>query len=110
MTGRVIGTVDAGAAHRTVHAGAGDVHQGANPPSVRELDLAEALALVERAQPEWTTYARELSTVDLVETTASASWGPIEVAFGTVDVTAQVGLVGAHQGYAAAVLESAAQG
>jgi DEAD/DEAH box helicase domain-containing protein len=89
VTGRVIGTVDAGSAHRTVHAGAVYVHQGTTY-LVRELDLTESLALVERAQPEWTTYARELSSVDLVETTTSASWGPIEVAFGTVDVTAQV--------------------
>jgi DEAD/DEAH box helicase domain-containing protein len=89
LTGRVIGTVDAGAAHRTVHAGAVYVHQGTTY-LVRELDLDESLALVERAQPEWTTYARELSTVDLVETSASGSWGPIEVAFGMVDVTAQV--------------------
>ncbi len=89
VTGRVIGTVDAGAAFRTVHDGAVYVHQGTTY-LVRRLDLEDRLALVSRAEPEWTTYARELSTVDLVATTAERAWGPVGTAFGTVDVTSQV--------------------
>jgi DEAD/DEAH box helicase domain-containing protein len=88
-TGRVIGTVDAGAAYRTIHRGAVYLHQGLTY-LVRELDLGESLALVERAEPEWSTFAREVSAVDLVETTRSQRWGPVEVSFGTVDVTSQV--------------------
>jgi DEAD/DEAH box helicase domain-containing protein len=88
-TGRVIGTVDAGAAYRTIHRGAVYVHQGLTY-LVRELDLEQSLALVERAEPEWSTFAREVSAVDLVETTRSQGWGPVELSFGTVDVTSQV--------------------
>jgi DEAD/DEAH box helicase domain-containing protein len=91
-SGRVVGTVDAGAAYRTVHRGAVYVHQG-QTYLVRELDLAESVALVELVElvePEWTTYARELSAVDLVATERSESWGPVETSFGTVDVTSQV--------------------
>jgi DEAD/DEAH box helicase domain-containing protein len=89
MTGRLIGTVDRGAAHRTIHRGAVYVHQGVSY-LVRSLDLDESLALVERAEPEWSTYARDLSSVDLVETVRARPWGPVGTAFGTVDVTSQV--------------------
>jgi DEAD/DEAH box helicase domain-containing protein len=89
VTGRVIGTVDRGAVHRTIHPGAVYLHQGVGY-LVRELDLAAGLALVDRAEPEWTTYARELSAVDLVEALREQAWGPIGTAFGTVEVTSQV--------------------
>jgi DEAD/DEAH box helicase domain-containing protein len=88
-TGRVIGTVDAGAAFRTVHPGAVYVHQGLTY-LVRRLDREERLAHVARAEPEWTTFARELSTVDIVATAVESAWGPVGTAFGTVDVTSQV--------------------
>ena len=88
-TGRVLGTVDAAAVDRTVHQGAVYVHQGAIFV-VQRLDLGEHLALVERAAPDWTTHARSVTDVRLLQTLQCQTWGPVELAFGTVEVTTQV--------------------
>ncbi|GAA4350169.1 DEAD/DEAH box helicase [Angustibacter luteus] len=88
-TGRVLGTVDAGAADRTVHDGSVYVHQG-DTFVVRRLDLEQHLALVERSAPPWTTHARSLSDVRLLETLQRREWGDVEVCFGVVRVTSQV--------------------
>jgi len=88
-TGRVLGTVDAAAADRSVHQGAVYVHQGAIFV-VQRLDLAEHLALVERAAPDWTTHARTVTDVRLLKTLRHQTWGPVELAFGAVEVTTQV--------------------
>jgi DEAD/DEAH box helicase domain-containing protein len=89
QTGRVLGTVDAGAADRTVHAGAVYVHQGATF-LVRSLDLDERLALVERAVPDWTTHARSVTDVRLDEPSRTLQQGPLTVSFGPADVSVQV--------------------
>jgi DEAD/DEAH box helicase domain-containing protein len=88
-TGRVLGTVDAAAADRSLHEGAVYVHQGSTY-LVRRLDLDEHVGLVERANPDWTTVARSVTDVRLLATERTARWGPVEVAFGTVRVTTQV--------------------
>ncbi|MDP9418457.1 MAG: DEAD/DEAH box helicase [Actinomycetota bacterium] len=88
-TGRLLGTVDAAAAHRTVHAGAVYVHQG-DTYLVIELDLAEGVALVRAADPDWTTSARETSEIRILEIEQKESWGGAELGFGTVEVTTQV--------------------
>ncbi len=88
-TGRVLGTVDGGAADRTVHTGAVYVHQG-ETFLVERLDLGEHLALVARAEPDWTTHARALTDVRLLTTARRERWGPIEVCLGTAEVTTQV--------------------
>jgi DEAD/DEAH box helicase domain-containing protein len=88
-TGRVLGTVDAGAADRTVHDGAVYVHQG-DSFVVRRLDLQQNLALVERFAPPWTTHARTLTDVRLLETARTQRWGEVQVSFGTARVTTQV--------------------
>jgi DEAD/DEAH box helicase domain-containing protein len=88
-TGRVLGTVDAGSADRTVHTGAVYVHQGTTF-LVRHLDQDEHLALVDRADPDWTTQARSVTDVRLVETLQTRSWGPLQVCFGSVEVTTRV--------------------
>ena len=88
-TGRVLGTVDGGAADRTVHAGAVYVHQG-DTFVVRELDAGQHVALVDRAMPDWTTHARTVTDVRLLETLERQAWGPIEVCFGSAEVTKQV--------------------
>ena len=89
QTGRVLGTVDAGAADRTVHAGAVYVHQG-ETFLVRSLDLDERLALVERAVPDWTTHARSVTDVRLDEPSRTLQQGPLTVSFGPADVSVQV--------------------
>jgi DEAD/DEAH box helicase domain-containing protein len=88
-TGRVLGTVDAAAVDRSLHEGAVYVHQGSTY-LVRRLDLEEHVGLVERAEPDWTTVARSVTDVRLLETERSDRWGAVEVAFGTVRVTTQV--------------------
>ncbi|MEO7744983.1 MAG: DEAD/DEAH box helicase [Actinomycetota bacterium] len=88
-TGRVLGTVDAGSADRTVHEGAVYVHQG-DVFVVSRLDLHERLALVEREAPDWSTQARSITDVRLLATLREQTWGPITVAFGAVEVTTQV--------------------
>lgn len=88
-TGRVLGTVDAGAADRTVHQGAVYVHQGATF-LVRSLDQHEHVALVERATPDWTTHARSVTDVRLGEPARVERRGDLELAFGPADVSVQV--------------------
>jgi DEAD/DEAH box helicase domain-containing protein len=88
-SGRVLGTVDSASADRSVHEGAVYVHQG-DSYVVRRLDLGGHVALVERESPPWTTQARTVSDVRLLQTLRQQPWGPVTVAFGTVQVTSQV--------------------
>jgi DEAD/DEAH box helicase domain-containing protein len=88
-SGALIGTVDAGAAHTQVHAGAVYLHRG-RTYVVDELDLDGAAALVHAEEPEWSTSARELTDIAIVEVSAAQAFGPVSVNFGTVDVAHQV--------------------
>src|SRR5581483_75359 len=88
-TGSVIGTVDAGAAQSTVHTGAVYLHQGLGYV-VDELDLGERVALVHREEPDWSTSARDITDIRIVETLSAQDFGPVTVCFGTVDVANQV--------------------
>ena len=88
-TGRLLGTVDAAAAHGTVHEGAVHLHQGRSYV-VRSLDLAEAVALVEQDDPPWTTSAREVTELSVLETDTEVPWGDARLCFGSVQVTHQV--------------------
>ena len=88
-TGRLLGTVDGAAAHATVHAGAVYVHQG-ETYLVSELDLEDQVARVARADPDWTTVARDVTEIDVVETVQSREWEHVSLSFGTVQVTNQV--------------------
>jgi DEAD/DEAH box helicase domain-containing protein len=88
-TGRLLGTVDAAAAHSSVHRGAVHLHQGESY-LVLDLDLVESVALVRPAQPDYTTVARELTDIRIVGTERSVSWGAATLSFGEVDVSSQV--------------------
>jgi DEAD/DEAH box helicase domain-containing protein len=88
-TGSLIGTVDASAAHSTVHTGAVYLHQGRSY-LVDELDLDEHVALVHLEEPDWSTTARDLTDIAVVEGLRSRRCGPVTVTFGTVDVANQV--------------------
>ncbi|WP_243740811.1 DEAD/DEAH box helicase [Streptomyces sp. 8K308] len=88
-TGRLLGTVDAAAAHGTVHDGAVHLHQG-RTYVVRELDLADSVALVEESNPPWTTSAREVTELTVLETDTEVPWGDARLCFGSVEVTHQV--------------------
>ncbi len=88
-TGRLLGTVDPGSAHSQVHTGAVYLHQGTTY-LVDELDLDEAVALVHAEEPDWTTSARDVTDIRIVDTVRSRGSAQVELAFGTVDVTNQV--------------------
>ncbi|WP_019873944.1 DEAD/DEAH box helicase [Sporichthya polymorpha] len=89
-TGRLLGTVDGAASHTQAHTGAVYLHQG-RQYLVRSLDLAECVALVEPAEPDYSTSAREVTDIAIVDTVHRRSWGDaVEVCFGTVEVTNQV--------------------
>ncbi|HWL36682.1 MAG TPA: DEAD/DEAH box helicase [Frankiaceae bacterium] len=88
-TGRLLGTVDAAASHTTVHDGAVYLHQG-DSYVVRRLDLDMDVALVHPEDPDYTTSAKDVTDIRIVETLRSAAWGPVTFCFGTVDVTNQV--------------------
>lgn len=88
-TGRLLGTVDAGSAHTTVHQGAMYVHQGESY-LVDSFNVADAVAFVQRIDVDYTTMAREISEITIVETREQQAWGAATLNFGIVDVTARV--------------------
>ncbi|MDT0452798.1 DEAD/DEAH box helicase [Streptomyces hesseae] len=88
-TGRLLGTVDRSAAHTTVHEGAVHLHQGRSY-LVRHLDLDDSVALVEQADPPYSTTARDTTAISILETTTEVPWGDARLCFGSVEVTNQV--------------------
>lgn len=88
-TGRLLGTVDAGSAHTTVHDGAIYVHQGESY-RVDGFVVEDSVAFVSRADVDYTTMAREISEITIVETQEQRAWGQASLNFGIVDVTARV--------------------
>jgi DEAD/DEAH box helicase domain-containing protein len=88
-TGRVVGTVDNASAHSTVHEGAVYLHQG-DSYLVRSLDLDDNVAVLERADPDYFTSAREVTDIAVLDETTSRSWGDARLSFGAVQVTHQV--------------------
>ncbi|UED85523.1 DEAD/DEAH box helicase [Streptomyces profundus] len=88
-TGRLLGTVDSAAAHTAVHQGAVHLHQGRSYV-VQELDLTDSVALVEESSPPWSTSAREVTELTVLETDVTRPWGEAQLCFGSVEVTSQV--------------------
>ncbi|MWA06885.1 DEAD/DEAH box helicase [Actinomadura sp. LD22] len=88
-TGRLLGTVDEASAHTTVHDGAVYIHQGESF-IVQTLDLDDSVALVEAADPDYSTTARDVTDITIAERLRSTSWGDATLCYGTVDVTSQV--------------------
>ncbi|GAA4134777.1 DEAD/DEAH box helicase [Actinomadura keratinilytica] len=88
-TGRLLGTVDEASAHTTVHEGAVYIHQG-ETFLVQTLDLDDSVALVQEAEPDYSTTARDVTDIRVVERLRSVSWGEATLNYGTVDVTRQV--------------------
>ena len=89
VTGRVLGTVDAGRAPATVHPGAVYLHQGESFV-VEELDLVSGIAALRAARPPYTTMAISQTTVRIIEPLdvghdQNATWR-----YGQVEVVSQV--------------------
>ena len=88
-TGRMLGTVDPGAAHTQVHPGAVYLHQGRSYV-VDALELSESVALVHAEEPSWSTSARELVDIAVRSVLSSRRHGAVGIALGEVEVTSQV--------------------
>ncbi|GAB3206443.1 DEAD/DEAH box helicase [Marinactinospora endophytica] len=88
-SGQLLGTVDEAAAHSTVHEGAVYLHQGLTYV-VETLDLEEGIALVREADPDYGTWARDVTEIEILSTLRSRRWGTAAVHFGEVSVTRQV--------------------
>jgi DEAD/DEAH box helicase domain-containing protein len=88
-TGRLLGTVDASSAHTQAHTGAVYLHQG-ETYVVEQLDLDEAVALVRADDPDYSTSARDVTEITVVETLRSRALAGVTLCFGSVDVTHQV--------------------
>jgi DEAD/DEAH box helicase domain-containing protein len=88
-TGRLVGTVDEPSAHVLAHTGAVYQHQ-AQAYLVRRLDLADDVALVDEAEPGYSTSARELTEIHVAGELRRTSWGEATVHFGDVRVRRQV--------------------
>ncbi len=88
-TGRVLGSVDASAAHTTVHQGALYLHQG-DTFYVDEFDAEESVAFLTPTDSDNSTSARELVDISIVGEQSHAMWGPARLSLGQVEVTHQV--------------------
>ncbi|MGN6523640.1 MAG: DEAD/DEAH box helicase [Actinomycetes bacterium] len=89
-TGRLLGTVDRAASHSTVHRGAVYLHQG-ETYLVRSLDVDDAVAFVDLSpELDWTTTAREVNDVRVLDVSDERPWGPVPLRLGVVQVTSQV--------------------
>ncbi|QFR97878.1 DEAD/DEAH box helicase [Streptomyces tsukubensis] len=88
-TGRLLGTVDASAAHTTVHDGAVHLHQG-RTYQVKHFDIDDSVALVEEANPPYSTTARDTTAISVLETDIEIPWGEGRLCYGSVEVTNQV--------------------
>jgi DEAD/DEAH box helicase domain-containing protein len=85
----MLGTVDASAAHAQVHTGAVYLHQG-DAYVVEQLVIEDDVALVRADEPDYTTSARDVTDIRVVETLRTVDWGEASLHFGVVDVTNQV--------------------
>lgn len=89
-TGRLLGTEDALRAPATVHPGAVYLHQGRSYV-VRDLDLDGGIASLDADRPDWSTVARSISTVAILETHAAQHLPRgVRLATGAVRATEQV--------------------
>lgn len=86
-TGRLLGTVDRSSAPSMVHAGAVYVHQGV-AHVVESLDLDDAVAVVVEQDVDYSTVARSVSDIRIVDVLESSADGSLHR--GMVDVSSQV--------------------
>ncbi len=87
-TGRLLGTVDAASAHQMVHPGAVYVHQG-RTYLVHQLYLDNDVAIVSEEELEYTTFARDISDIRVIDVLESRMHGDIRVCTGMVEVTSR---------------------
>ncbi len=89
VSGELLGTVDSGRSHMTVHDGAVYLHQ-ARPYLVRELDLDARRALVEPFGGDFYTQPKKETMTDIEALLERRSTMGVTLSFGRVNVTDQV--------------------
>jgi DEAD/DEAH box helicase domain-containing protein len=95
-TGELLGTVDESRAYYHVHPGAVYLHQG-EQFEVRNLDLGNRVALVDRVDPDYYTQSRDTTDIEVVAADEESRTGDVPTFYGTVRVTNQVvGFVRKH--------------
>jgi DEAD/DEAH box helicase domain-containing protein len=57
---------------------------------VKQLDLEDSVALVEEANPPYSTVARDTTAISVLETDIEVPWGDGRLCYGSVEVTNQV--------------------
>ena len=88
-TGELLGTSDEGRAFQTLHPGAVYLHMG-EQYLVRSLDLVSRVALVNEADPDFYTQARDITDISIASVQDRGRTGDVDAFFGTVLVTNQV--------------------
>ena len=89
VTGRVVGSVDAGGAHATAHVGAVYVHRG-ETWLVESLDLEQHVAVMTQTEVDYSTTARDLTDITVAGVRETSAWGGCTLTLGEVEVTHQV--------------------
>jgi DEAD/DEAH box helicase domain-containing protein len=88
-TGRILGTMDVAAAHANAHPGAVYIHQGVTH-LVTSLNLADSVATVIEQDVDYSTSAREVSDIRILEELERVNLGEATMSFGRVHVSSQV--------------------
>jgi DEAD/DEAH box helicase domain-containing protein len=88
-TGRILGTMGVSAAHANAHPGAIYTHQGVTH-LVTSLNLADSVATVVEQEVDYSTSAREISDIRILEEIERVSMGEATMSFGRVHVSSQV--------------------
>ncbi|QNI08871.1 DEAD/DEAH box helicase [Mycobacterium kubicae] len=88
-TGRLLGSTDVGQAPASVHPGAVYLHQG-DSYVVDSLDFEEGIAFVHAEDPGYSTFAREITDIEVTGTGERLTFGPVTLGVVPVCVTHQV--------------------
>jgi DEAD/DEAH box helicase domain-containing protein len=88
-TGALLGTVDEARAYWHVHPGAVYLHQG-EQYEVRELDLRERVAVVDRSDADYYTQTRDITDIEVLDLVDEGAIGEVPALFGDVRVARQV--------------------
>ena len=85
-TGRMVGSTGVGQAPASVHPGAVYLHQG-DSYVVDSLNFEDGIAFVHAEDPGYTTFARELTAIDVTGPGECSEYGPVTVGLVPVSVS-----------------------
>lgn len=88
-TGRMLGSTGAGQAASSIHPGAVYLHQG-DSYVVDSLDFEDGIAFVHAADPDYRTYAREITDIAVTGAGERSTYGPVTIGLVPVSVSNSV--------------------